>query len=329
MYISPNETIIEKKKCRLTGEEFVVTDADMLFYEKFGIPSPTLCPRELWRNLFGFRNEWNLFPRTCSKTGQNILSCYRPDTIFPVYNHKLWWSDDWSGFDYGRDFDFSRPYFEQYKSLQDVVPRVGTTIFSSENCDYNSHARYAKNCYLSSLFAKTEEAYYSYWVTESRNIYDSAMCNVCENVFNCVDVMRCSRCFECQDCRDSSDCYFSYQLRNCQNCIACTCLAGKQYYIYNKPSTKEEYEKTLLLLQSSQEIWSKAKSVFEKIRTDSPRPWSQFISAENSTGEYLKNCRDCFDCFDGTGVCENNRHLISFVGIVKDCLWSYSVTGFK
>ena len=166
MYISPNETIIEKKKCRLTGEEFVVTDADMLFYEKFGIPSPTLCPRELWRNLFGFRNEWNLFPRTCSKTGQNILSCYRPDTIFPVYNHKLWWSDDWSGFDYGRDFDFSRPYFEQYKSLQDVVPRVGTTIFSSENCDYNNQCRSSRNCYLCSLVSKAEDAYYSYWTNE-------------------------------------------------------------------------------------------------------------------------------------------------------------------
>ena len=163
MYTPFDENIIETKKCRITGEEFFVTDKDMMFYEKLGVPAPTLCPRELWRNLYAYRNEWALFNRSCTKTGTPILSQYRPDTIFPVYIHQLWWSDDWSGFDYGRDFDFSRPYFEQYKSLQDVVPRVGTTIFNSENCDYNLHARFSKNCYMSSLVSKSEHVYYSYW----------------------------------------------------------------------------------------------------------------------------------------------------------------------
>lgn len=166
MFIPFNENIIEKKKCRITGEEFVVTDQDLIFYEKYGIPAPTLCPREMWRNLLGYRNEWALFKRKCSKTGQEILSCYRDNTIFPVYNHHLWWSDEWSAFDYARDFDFSQNFFDQYKSLQDFVPRVGTTIFNSENCDFNSHIRNARNCYLCALAAKVDHVYYSYWTNE-------------------------------------------------------------------------------------------------------------------------------------------------------------------
>ena len=319
MYMLPNENIVEKKICRITGEEFSVTDGDTVFFEKFGIPSPTLSPRELWRNLFAYRNEWNLFARTCSKTGQNMLSCYRPDTIFPVYNHKLWWSDDWSAFDYGRDFDFSKPFFDQYKSLQDVVPRLGNTLFSSENCDYTSHARYSKDCYLSSLFTRSEHIYYSYWTIEGKNVFDSAVSAGCENIYDCLDVSKCSSCVSCQECRDCSDCFFSYQLRNCQNCIACSGLTGKQYYIYNKPSTKEEYEKTLKLLKSSQQVWDQAKTVFQKIRANSVRPASQFTNVENVSGDHLRNCRDCFDCFDGVD-CENCRHLANLIG-AKDCIW--------
>jgi hypothetical protein len=317
------ESIIETKKCRLTGEEFFITDKDMEWYKKYDISAPTLCPRELWRNLFAYRNERALFPRKCSKTGQNILSCYRENTIFPVYNHRLWWSDDWSAFEYGREFDFSKPYFEQYKSLQDVVPRVGTTVFNSENCDYNSQIRFSKDCYLCALAAKSEHAYYSYWTVESKEIFDSSMTIECENLHNCLDSIRCVRCVSCQECRDSQDCYFSYQLRNCKNCIACTGLVAKQYYIYNKPSTKEEYEKTLKLLKSSQTVWNQAKTVFEKIRLESIRPLSQFVNVDTSTGDHLQNCTQCIDCFDGSHS-ENCRHVQSF-GEVKDSLWCYSV----
>lgn len=323
MRIPSHENIIETKKCRLTGEEFVVTDRDMVFFEKLWIPSPTLCPRELWRNLFAYRNEWNLFSRTCSKTGATMLSQYRPDTIFPVYNHRLWWSDDWSAFDYGRNFDFSKNYFDQYKSLQDIVPRVGTTIFNSENCDYNCHARYSKDCYLCSLFTKSERVYYSYWTVDGKNVFNSAMVTSCENICDCLDVIRCTLCFGCQECRDSQECYFSYQLRNCQNCIACSGLVGKQYYIYNKPSTKEEYEKTLKLLKSSQQVWNQVQTVFEKIRADSVRPASQFTNVENVTGDHLQNCRDCEDCYDAWDI-ENCRHCINF-GASKDSIWCYSL----
>jgi hypothetical protein len=88
------------KTCRITGTSCVISEEDQILLDRIGVPAPDLCPRELWQNLLAYRNEWNMFARTCSKTGQNIISVYRPDTVFPVYNNTLWWSDDWSPYDY-------------------------------------------------------------------------------------------------------------------------------------------------------------------------------------------------------------------------------------
>jgi hypothetical protein len=34
MFIPPGEKIIETKKCRISDQEFIVTDKDLEFYEK-------------------------------------------------------------------------------------------------------------------------------------------------------------------------------------------------------------------------------------------------------------------------------------------------------
>jgi hypothetical protein len=114
---------MKTQQCRFSGNDFLISQEDLGMYEKIGVPPPMLCPEELWRNLFAFRNEWNLFQRTCSSSGKNIISCYRPDTTFPVYDHGIWWSDDWSAAHYGKQIDFEQPFFPQYASLQSLVPR--------------------------------------------------------------------------------------------------------------------------------------------------------------------------------------------------------------
>lgn len=75
--IPPGEKIVETKKCRLTGKEFIVTDRDLEFYDKVSpifagkkylIPSPTLCPEERQKRRLCFRNERNLYQRKCDKS---------------------------------------------------------------------------------------------------------------------------------------------------------------------------------------------------------------------------------------------------------------------
>jgi hypothetical protein len=70
--ILPGENIVETKKCRISGEEFIITDKDLEFYDKvspifggkkYSIPSPTLCPDERARRRYAYRNNRHVYLR--------------------------------------------------------------------------------------------------------------------------------------------------------------------------------------------------------------------------------------------------------------------------
>lgn len=76
-FVPPGEAIVEKKLCRLSGQEFFVTDKDLEFYDKvspvFGdkkmtFPTPTTSPYERMIQKFAWRNERNLYRRKCGLT---------------------------------------------------------------------------------------------------------------------------------------------------------------------------------------------------------------------------------------------------------------------
>ena len=230
--------------CALTGHPFYIPDSEIKHCERLGIPLPTTSPLERMRTLMAFRNEWKLYKRKCDATGADIISAYPPDSPFKIYNNAYWWSDDWDPLSYGRDYDFSRGFFEQYAELQRDVPREGTTIFNSENCDYNSHIRQSKNCYLNSLVAKCEDSSYCYWVVNDKDCFDSIYTNDSTLCYFTSDVNNCYQCTMLQESNNCTDCYFSYQLKGCQNVLFCDNLANKSYHIYNKPVSKEEFEAT-------------------------------------------------------------------------------------
>jgi hypothetical protein len=82
MILPPGEQSIETKKCLLSGQDFVITDKDLEFYDrispvfrgkKYSIPSPTLCPDERQKRRLSFRNERKLYKRTCDKTGRETV----------------------------------------------------------------------------------------------------------------------------------------------------------------------------------------------------------------------------------------------------------------
>ena len=60
----------------------------------------------------------------------------------PVYDQAYRWSDAWDFRDYGRDFDFSRPFFEQFAELLEVVPQPNLTsnYLLDENSEYTNYA---------------------------------------------------------------------------------------------------------------------------------------------------------------------------------------------
>src|SRR5687767_5094196 len=131
--------------CRHTGVQFEVSEEDLRFYErispvfqgkKYLIPPPTLCPEERQRRRLAFRNERKLSIRSSAMSGKQIITMYSPEKLFPVYNQEEWWGDHWDARTYGKEFDFSRRFFEQFQELFQKVPRISLINKEHENSEY-------------------------------------------------------------------------------------------------------------------------------------------------------------------------------------------------
>ena len=299
------------RKCRLTGKEFVITEWEQEFIKKMGFPLPTLCLEERHRRRLAHRNERNLYEDKCDLTGKPIISIYSPEKPYKVYSQEAWWSDDWDSRDYGRDFDFSRPFFEQFKELQLDVPRVALMNTKSENSEYCNVTTSNKNCYLVFGGDFNEDCIYSTFNFHSKNVCDVYWVDKSELLYECID---CNQCYDVMYSRNSTGCHdskFLFECRNCENCIGCVGLRSKKYHIFNKSYSKEEYEKKVEELKLH--TWSGIKKIraeFDKFRLQFPHRHSYIINCENSTGNHLTNCQNCLNCFDVTGPAKDLKDVV-------------------
>lgn len=183
-----------------------------------------------------------------------IFSFYTENVIHPVYNLSIWNSDVWNPISYGRDFDFTRPFFEQFLELKNVVPEPSKSVLRHENSDYSNNASDIKNCYLCFNGGAAEDCYYSILFLEAKRCVDCYGVTSTENSYECVDVGGVHTIFFCQDCTDCSNSWFLKNCINCESCFACKNLSGKKYHIFNQPYTHEEYKKEVAKLREGKTL---------------------------------------------------------------------------
>jgi len=272
---------------------------DQKFYDQLSVPNPSLCPDCRQQRRLAFRNERFLYHRKCDLTGKEIISIYRPDSPYKVYSQDEWWSDKWDPLDYGRDFDFSKTFFEQFEKLTKDVPRIALVNMNNVNSDYVNWVMASKNCYLVTAARDNEDCLYSHWIWRSKDcmdcgyIYDSELC------YQCVDCSNGYNLYFSQDCSSCKDSYFLRDCSNCSDCFCCVGLKEKQYYIFNEKYDKKSYESELkkyLPLKNSE-----IEEVAEKLISAAPKVPTKYYhgySVENCIGDYMLECKDCFWCFD-------------------------------
>ena len=298
--------------CARSGKKFTVHDEEIELLKRMGLPLPTLSPEERLRACMASRNEWKLYRRKCDATGESILSAYPPQSPFKVYKNDVWWGDSWDALSYGRNFDFNTPFFKQYAALQTSVPREGTSIFRSENCEFNSHLRDSKNCYLNSLVAKCEDTYYSYWMVEDKDVFDSMYTYYSTLAYECRDAEKCYECAYLEESSNCNECHFGYQLTGCRQCLFCSNLKNKTLHLFNKPCSQEEYNKAKSqVMNGSYRSWLDAVSQYEKIKQNAIHRAVHTVNCENMHGDHFYNSRNCLECFDGNDSedCANSISL--------------------
>jgi len=114
------------ESCKQCDCKFEITEDDLKIYDKispvfsgvkYSVPAPTLCPDCRQQRRLAFRNERKLYHRKCDLSGKEIISTYSLDSPYKIYDNCDWWNDSWNSIEYGKDFDFSKSFFSQFKEL--------------------------------------------------------------------------------------------------------------------------------------------------------------------------------------------------------------------
>lgn len=299
------------QSCLNCSQNFEVLPEDLLFYEKistvingkkFLLPAPTQCPSCRQQRRIALRNERFLHKRNCDLCGKNIVSVFSQDAAYVVYCNECFYSDKWDPLSYGRDYDFSRPFFEQFNELEKSIPHFA--LFqdnTSENCEYVNHGSFNKNCYLM-LGAWCEEVYYSNSTLKLKSSMDCLKCIGGELLYECVDCTGCYNLAFSQDCNECTDSYFLKDCRNSKDCFCSVGLRNARFVFQNQQLSEDEYKQKMKEVQFNNEHIRYWENLRDEISLTIPKKYIHGLNNEDVTGDYLDNCKNLKECFDCMGI---------------------------
>jgi hypothetical protein len=312
---------MNQKICKNCEHEFTITDFDQAFYKHRDVPEPTLCPDCRQQRRISFRNERKLYKRKCALSGNEIISIYSPDKPYIVYGTEDWWSDKWDGLAYGRDFDFNKPFFEQFDDFNKVVPRPAMVNMFSENSLYTNHSAYLKNCYMCMNTGYCEDcSYMGNYNLYNKNCMDCVAIQNGELCYFCTNTKTATNSkylYECMNCHDSA---FLYDCHSCSNCFMCFNLRHKEYCIMNQHYSKEEYlAKIADLMPKTTDEYEKTFKEFKTLmQKDAIHKFVITENCENTTGDNIFNNKNAKDSYYTFG-CEDVAYTYD-CGELKDSL---------
>lgn len=288
----------EKRVCQNCKQEFRIESEDFLFYEKIKVPSPTWCPRCRFQRRMIWRNEKIFFKRKCDATGKEVFSMFPPSAPVKVYDRDYWWSDKWDALEYGREYDFRRPFFEQLKDLIQTVPWPSRSFLYNINSDYCMNCSGLKNCYFLFDADYSEDSSYGVAVKRSKTCFDNFLIDACELCYGCFFCTRCYKTFYSSNCEDCQDIVLSKDCINCTHCFGCVGLRNKSYCFFNTQHSKEDYFKKLkeLNLGSYASLIKNKEKAYDLFRKFPVK----YMHGNNNTdvsGDYVYHSKNVHDSY--------------------------------
>ncbi len=285
-------------KCQNCKKDFLIELEDFNFYKKIKVPPPTWCTECRAVRRCAFRNERFLFKKPDLLTGKEIFSAYHKNSPIKIYEHNYWWSDSWDSMSYGRNYDFSRPFFEQFRELQLSVPWASRSISNPINSDYCNNFNDLKNSYLVFSGGPGENLSYGTGLLNLKDAMEFLHSKDSSFLYETFSVVDSYKTFWSTECASCSEVMFSFNCRDCSNCFGCVNLRSKKYHIFNEPYTKEAYEEKI------KEFNIGSYASLSALKKDIYNFWKKFpikymhtMQSPGSTGDYIygtKNAKDSF-----------------------------------
>jgi len=230
---------------------------------------------------------------------KQIVATFDIDAPFPVFCPECWWSDKWDPTDYGRDFDFNRPFFEQMEALMKVVPKSSVLHLNNENSDYNTLLAYSKNTYMSPGSYFMQDCFYCRKSQYCKDCVNNNLIDHCELVASSVNCKECYNSHHLVNCRSCSDCGYVADSSGSQYCFMCAGMANGRFKIKNRQYGENEYKK--IVAEYMQKNPEELMREFQEFSMTVPKKYQNQLNCENSSGDYIQSCKnaiDCYDCFD-------------------------------
>ncbi len=310
-----------QKTCTVCGETFAISENEQSYCQENIIPLPTICPIDRLRQSSAFLSSHYLYESTCAFSDKPLLTFVPPNTGYKVYDVDIWMSDQWDPLSFGQDYDFSRSFFEQFAELQKKVPFPSLECIRStmENSDYTNGVGYVKNCYLLFGAFEAEDCYFSYYIVSCKDVMDCVYATKCELCYGCSYITNCYNCRFVENSHHCSDSSFLFNCQGLKNCYGCVNLYNKEYYYYNKPLSKEEYQQKIATIDlGSFATLEQEREKFNTFKKKAPLRYIQGNHNESSTGNYINNTKNCTNVFFSADI-EDVEWGIGLINKATDC----------
>lgn len=313
------DPIVEWKICTISGQSFPIYQSDLDLYAKisptfagqrFMIPTPTLCPEERQRRRLAFRNERKLYKRKCDFSGQDMVSMYAPSSHSPLirgdgeargvkaYDQKVRRSDARDAMSYGRAFDFSQSFTQNFASLYLDVPKCAINNDNSVNSDYCNPSQDNKDCYLCHGAAGDENCLYCVGVEKCDYCVDGLSLFESEWSYNCVDDHLGHNNTSCFNTHGCSNCISVKNATGCHDCMFSVWLSNKSYMICNTQYTKEDYLTRKESIIYDPATYQEYTVSYQELLNQTNEVCMHIEKSENAIGDYINNSKNVLFSYD-------------------------------
>ncbi len=134
-----------------------------------------------------------------------------------------------------------RLFLSKYLEFRLSFPHRANRITNCENSrgDFLFNSKNLRSCFVCS---DLEDSAYSWDIARGiSHVYDSHYSPASELVYNCLSAVQSYKSICCVSCWDASEVSYSFQCFYSKNLLGCVGLKNKQYCIFNKQYSAEEY----------------------------------------------------------------------------------------
>lgn len=241
--------------------------------------------------------------------------------------------------DFGRDFDATKSFFQQFHDLQLAVPRPGVVNNGAVNSTYCNFADQNKNCYLLTSANRNEDSFYGFLLLNCKDTVDALWATDSEILYECTDCNHCYNVRFGENCNHCTESTFIAHCNSVKHCILCINLNNVEYHILNKPCTKEEYVSFLKDIEGSYEKFEQMKQKWIELKKSHPeRRENSNLNSEQVLGNNIYNSKNIYYGFDlytsqdiaysHDGVDGKDCQDVCFFDGTELCYFSTSLIGY-